>query len=347
VAIPQSPSPPGGPGNGCSKASREGSRLIGGGSERLYVPLSEYPVYITTDELDVVALKGLIAGAAITVETPINAYALALGEPADKPQTLRLRVQNQTNAPVKGTILLSVGDRSAREPVELTLLPAQLTEVALPWPGTRISPTNQYGISLRIRTDAGSLSQRQIVSVARFVKKTITPDGALEDWAGTTPVLLDSDQLKTGVDLSQYLANPHLERPTGTAVDRRVMARVYTAYDDANVYLAAAVHEEDFSCTAGSPVVFNVQGKQTRLPYANGMPDGLNHVRFAGDSFSFAFGFRDRVPDWGRPMNDPWAWKGHFYDTDYHYVAHTTDEGPVLMRQWGPRSPSSATRRRR
>jgi hypothetical protein len=35
-------------------------------------------------------------------------------------------------------------------------------------------------------------------------------------------------------------------------------------------------------------------------------------------------------------MNDPYAWKGDFYDTDYSYVAHTSTEGDKLIRIWSP-----------
>jgi len=92
------------------------------------------------------------------------------------------------------------------------------------------------------------------------------------------------------------------------------------------------VHEPSLDCPAGKPAV---RGKVT-LPYRTAMPDGLTHIRHAGDAFSFAFGFRDRVTGWGRAMDDPYAWKGHFHDTDYHYVAHVSTEGDQLVRQWGP-----------
>ena len=48
-----------------------------------------------------------------------------------------------------------------------------------------------------------------------------------------------------------------------------------------------------------------------------------------------AFGFRDRFPGEGRQMNDPWAWKGYFCDTDYVYNVHTSTDGDLLIRQWG------------
>lgn len=72
------------------------------------------------------------------------------------------------------------------------------------------------------------------------------------------------------------------------------------------------------------------------LPYRAGFPDGLGHPLLCGDGFAFAFGFRDRVPGWGRQMDDPYAWKGHFYDTDYHYLVHASTDGPMLVRQWAP-----------
>jgi hypothetical protein len=42
------------------------------------------------------------------------------------------------------------------------------------------------------------------------------------------------------------------------------------------------------------------------------------------------------VPGIGRQMDDPWAWKGCFYDTDYSFVAHVSTEGDQLIRIWGP-----------
>jgi hypothetical protein len=35
-------------------------------------------------------------------------------------------------------------------------------------------------------------------------------------------------------------------------------------------------------------------------------------------------------------MDDPWAWKGCFYDTDYSFVAHVSTKGDQLIRIWSP-----------
>ena len=307
---------------------------------KLTVPFTEYPVYLTTDDLDVVALRDRIAGARIENVTAVNLYALSLLEPADRPQSLRVRVENQMNRAVKGTLVLALEGQGKASEVALEIPAAKLVEVAVPWPGVKASPQNEYAITLTARTDAGAAECRQILAAARFIKRTITVDGSLDDWKGATPVLLDSDRLASGIDLTQYLLNPHLERPTGTPEKKRIVARVYTAYDDANVYVAAEVNEDELRCPAGEPAVRGRgQGAKVTLPYKNGMPDGLGHIRYAGDCLMIAFGFRDRVPGWGRPMDDPYAWKGHFYDTDYHYVAHVSKDGDQLMRQWAADTP--------
>jgi hypothetical protein len=89
-----------------------------------------------------------------------------------------------------------------------------------------------------------------------------------------------------------------------------------------------------------STPAFKGRGKdQKELPFRNGMPDGLNYICNQGDAIQFGFGFRDRVPGFGRQMDDPYAWKGHFYDTDYAYVAHASTDGDMLLRHWRPEGP--------
>ncbi|MBE3069301.1 MAG: hypothetical protein IMZ66_03595, partial [Planctomycetes bacterium] len=230
---------------------------------RLTVPFTEYPVYVVTDALDVVELRRRIAEAEIAGATPVNLYALSLAEPADRPQTLGVRVENQLNRPVRGTLVLDVGDGPARAEVEFVIPPARLLEIPVAWPGVKVSPENEYPVTLTARTDAGNLIRRQTLAVARFARRTVTVDGDLKDWAGAEAVRLDSDHLSGGADLTALLLNPNLERPAAAPAKQRVVARVFTAYDDANVYLAAEVHEPSLDCPAGKPAV---RGSVT-LPY--------------------------------------------------------------------------------
>lgn len=327
-------------------------RPIQPGPHGLTVPFTEAPVYITTDALSVIELRNKIASARIEHVTPVNLYALSLEQDASQRQELGVRIENQLNRPIDGILRLTDG-HGLQQMQAFSLAAGRLGEVKIQWPGVKASAENQYGVTLTAeiappegwpakKQEPGhasgavmSVTRQQILSVARFVKRTITIDGKLDDWQGVAPVLLDSDQLQGGVDPSQYLLNPHLDAPTASPAGKRIVARVYTAYDDANVYLAAAVNEDEFKCTAGEPVVKGRRENQVTLPWKNGLPGGLNHITLIGDAFQFSFGFRDRVPGYGRQMDDVWAWKGEIYDADYDYVAHASTEGDKLIRIWG------------
>ncbi|MEI6519130.1 MAG: hypothetical protein WCO98_03705 [bacterium] len=317
----------------------------------LTVPLTASPVYITSDKLSVVELRQQIAGAGIDKITPVNMYAQSLAQPANLPQTLTVRIENQMNTDISGSLILKIGGKDAGT-TPFVIDSGKLADVAVAWPGVELSANNQYGITLTAETatvvatktpQLASVQARkltivtatQLIQAASFNKRTIKMDGTLDSWKGITPVILDSSVIARGFDLTQYLLNPGMEKPTGTAANQRIVARVYTAYDDKNVYLATAVNEDSFKCSAGQPVIKGRGETKIELPYKEGMPGGLNYVINCGDVFQFSFGFCDHVPGYGRQMDDPWAWKGMFYDTDYCYVAHTSTEGDQLIRLWG------------
>ena len=311
---------------------------------RLVLPFTSAPVYITSETLSVIELRDRVAGARIENVTPLNMYALSLGDTPTQLQKLSVRIENQLNRPVRGVLRLKVNGVAEETATPFSIDAARLAEVRIAWPATPVSASNQYGITLSAQLEANPgakpaaaavVARQQIVSMARFVKRSITVDGSLDDWQGVTPVLLDSRQLKNEIDLSQYLLNPGLEKPAGDANDRRIVARIYTAYDDANVYVAAAVQEDALKCDAGQPAVKGRRETRVTLPYQNGMPGGVNHVVNTGDVLQLSFGFRDRVPGYGRQMDDPYAWKGSFYDTDASYVAHVSTAGDQLIRLWG------------
>jgi hypothetical protein len=174
------------------------------------------------------------------------------------------------------------------------------------------------------------------LAVARFEKHTVHLTGALSDWADLTPVSFDSNQVQTADKNAGSLLNPNKKPESENAESKRMTGLVYTAYDDDYVYLGAAVHENQFRCSAGQPYISVWGNLATTLPYLQGEPDGLRYVTECGNVLQFSFGFRDRVPSIGRQIEDPWAWKGTFYDTDYSYVAHSSANGDQLIRIWGP-----------
>jgi len=301
---------------------------------KLVLPFAANPVYVTSDTLSVLQLRQRVGSGRIAHVTPVNMYALSLTKPADQPQQLAVRVENQLNVDITGTLDLKIPGVAALASARFVIPAGKLAEVPVGWPGVAIDDGNRYGIALAAKLDPspaiGELDPvivSQSVSVASFAKRTINIAGTLDNWKGLVPVtLLDSGKNK--VDLTQYYLNPNKKPPTGTTgIEKAPGIKVYTAYDDQNVYIA--IDGLGTQCTAGQPW-------KAGLPYLKGVPDGLDYISLCGDYAQLAFGFRERVPGIGRQMDDPYAWKGQFYDTDYLYSAHTSTTGDVLNREWGP-----------
>lgn len=301
---------------------------------RLVLPFGESVVWLTTESLGIVEFRKRIAEARMKNLTAVNAYALSLMRPAHEAQTLGVRLENQLNRTVSGTCTLARADDGQRRSTDFTIPAGRLAEVGIEWPAGDIKQQARHNISLELQTDSGTFRYDQDVALARFAKRSITTDGRLDDWEGVLPVWIDSFSQDGRVDPTRALLNPgKIETHEGTGGE--VSLRVYTAYDAEHVYIAAAVREDTLQCRSGEPVTRRGPDGTVTLPYRMGEPEGLEHIRFCGDAFIFAFGMRDRVPEWGRQMDDPWAWKGHFNDTDYQYIAHSSTKGPQLIRQWG------------
>ncbi len=303
---------------------------------KLVVPLGEYPVYLLSNDLDVVALRKRVADGRIEGMPPVAISACSLTDGNSPGRTLTVRVENELNEPVAGVLHCRVSGASVESTSPFSIPAARLADVTIPWPGGSASGANRWKVTLRAVTPRGSVTRQQSIQSARFAKQAVRFTGSLNDWQGLTPVSIDSQTLPGDADLTQYVLNPSLARPAAGAPGKRVRARVFTAYDADQVYIGAAVEEDALHNSAGTPATRLHNGQTITLPYTAGVPDGLDHITNLGDCFSFSFGFRERVPDWGRQMNDLWAWKGHFYDTDYHYVANVSAQGDMLMRQWGP-----------
>jgi len=301
---------------------------------KLTVPFGEKVVWFTSTHLDVASFRERLEDARLDGLTAVNVSALSLLSPAAHGQALGVRLENQLNRDVRGTLTLTRQADGVERTVPVTLSAGRLQEIAVEWPVGNLPAQSRYSVTLTLKTDAGDVTRQQEVAVARFLKRSITVDGKLNDWADALPVLMDSAQSEGKLDPTLALLNPGRVK-TESGDGGRVVLRVYTAYDDQNVYVAAAVREKQLLSRAGQPVTRRGRSETVELPYRMGEPSGLEHIRFCGDAFFFAFGLRDRVPGWGRQMDDPWAWKGHFYDTDYHYAVHTSSTGPQLVRQWG------------
>ena len=312
---------------------------------KLILPLKGAPIYLTTENLGVLEFRDRIQLGVIRRVTPVNFYAFSLQKPASERQDLSVRIENQINRYVQGTLVLRTTGSDETSSARFELQGGELAEVQVPWPAVPVSADNRYPVTLTVHFDNdyndlgeafAPINQRQVISVATFAKRTVRFTGKVSDWDGLTPVTVDSDFYRQSADPTASLLNPNAARKPDEATPKRIVGQVFTAYDDDSVYLGVEVHENQFHCSAGEPVVKTVGNSTVTLPYKEGVPDGLDFITQCGDVFQFGFGFRDRVPGIGRQMGDPWAWKGAFYDTDYSFVAHPSTDGDKLLQLWGP-----------
>ncbi|MBE0653797.1 MAG: hypothetical protein IH594_08360, partial [Bacteroidales bacterium] len=309
-------------------------REIIAGEEYLEVPLSEYPVYLVTEDLGVFDFQKLISNGRIDGITAVNIYATSLTMPQDAEQVIHLRVDNHLNHELPGVVgILNLGRSVASSSVSLH---PGLNEVFIPAPDLHANENDQIPLKISFQSEGYKYEHLQTIQRAIIARGSRRVDGNLEDWKGVNPVNIDSEALKGGIDLTRYLFNPALEKPVkDLSAASRVAARVYASYDEDFIYFAAEVFEDTLLNNAGKPAFIN----GIESGYELGMPGGLTHPRYTGDCIMLGFGFRDRVPGKGRQMDDPLAWKGHFYDTDYLYLAYPSDQGDQLIRQWGAETP--------
>jgi hypothetical protein len=242
-------------------------------------------------------LRDRIARAIIQHVTPVNLYALSLIQGAEQKQTLSVRIENQLNRPVKGMLTLRINRSREQTSAHFAIEAGGFAEVQIGWPGVLVSVENRYSITLTARLDDDESQSPdskfplvvldQWIAVAKFVKQTINLSGSLDDLKGMIPVMMDSQAFENGSDPTRYLLNPTLEQSVGAPDHPRVVGRVYTAYDDTDLYLAAVVHEDQFRCLAGQPVSIGQNTTKITLPYKEGMPDGLHYITTRGNVFQF------------------------------------------------------------
>ncbi|MGK7392935.1 MAG: hypothetical protein ACNS62_00115, partial [Candidatus Cyclobacteriaceae bacterium M3_2C_046] len=295
---------------------------------RLILPLGQYPVYLVTNQLSIMEMYERIKKATILKVTPVNVYATSFTKDPSKPQKLRVRCKNQINNELE--LQLTLKSNGLKEAVsKKEILPAaELTDVLVDWPGVPVSPDNLYEVvfdgTYSLNGKKERFIQKQTLQQAVFANKAIQIDGDSKDWSEVVPVTL---HVVSEADEAKYLLNPHLS--PAEIKQETATAKLFTAYDDHYVYLCLKGW--------GHETTIGTEARTGLSLWKKGLPDGLDYPADCGDVLQISFGFRERVPHIGRQLNDPFAWKGHYYDTDYQYAIYKDADGEDhVMRQWGP-----------
>ena len=288
---------------------------------QLIVPFGPSPVYLLSDQLSVAELRRRIAEATIEHVTAVNATISALPAPPNESPGVTVRVQNQLNRVVSGTVTLQGPDRWTFEPPSrwLRLDPAEVADLEFRHVLGPRADDSLYPLTVLVRTDAGHTRTRQVVTTAAVRRLTPVVDGKLDEWPGIPAGRLDSRLVTQRRDFAEYLLNPQLA-PLPPTSEAHVVVDSRVAYDRDNVYVAFAVQEPGSSNSS------------------DGDPSGVSNLPTScGDCFELAFGFGRRSDDDYRPPTDPWFWKGCVRDADYELLLFRNSKGqPVLLSAFRP-----------
>ncbi|MCS6859636.1 MAG: hypothetical protein NZT92_04875 [Abditibacteriales bacterium] len=293
--------------------------------KQLRVPLSAVPIYLIS-KLPIQTFAERVSAAQLEDLTPIALQLLPLTEPPDRAAKLVVRVQNQLNRPVTGTLSLNlpIGWSVQQTKYPFALEVGEMKHIPFDLLGAIAHRDNVYAVSVTAEVDRKKHERAQIVQVAAAVHGSVVIDGDLSDWADAYPLQLDYEQLTHPDAYARALFNPRSQRPAPTGIKRQVSARVYTKWDEQYFYFAAEVVEPELRQDAA-------------LAPNTGRKDFWN-----GDAVQLVFSRRERAADDYHAAGDPWRWKGAFRDSEFGFAAMAAQEGWAVVRLFAPGAPFRA-----
>lgn len=239
---------------------------------RLKIPFTNSPVYLITNELSKQEFISRIENAEIKTRQPIVFQELPLLKSYDSIQKLRIRVENMLNSNISGVLSTSSLNYSHNSSIWFMVDANAKRNIELLWKPVSNINSNSYPIIITLKTGDKLITRRCKLQSNRFVKKTLLPDGNLSDWSGIYPLLIQDNNT---VEL------PHNKTNKRPEFQNRM--QLYTAYDSANIYLAAAVNEQSFEATSTHTILqfFNQDNNK----------DITNQKQCIQDAFFFSFCF--------------------------------------------------------
>ncbi len=209
---------------------------------RITIPVNDHGFFLRANGApgSFAALLDALQHARVEGLQPVEIIAHDPTAPIDTHPTLRLSVHNVLPQPVSGTLTVKLGALSLAYPTKLTLAPHERQEIAVRITGGAPTPTNGYPLNVTFTGKDGTALHAETMHANVIVRKTITVDGNLDDWAGAYPQTISSDgSLKRTLEESAW--TPY--KPFDTAANKG-LATGYLAYDDNNLYFAAKIADD-------------------------------------------------------------------------------------------------------
>jgi hypothetical protein len=208
---------------------------------KIIVPLNDLGYFLRTDGSSgsFAKLTDELARARIDGYAPVEIIAADPTAPIDKKPTMKLRLTNVLNRPIRGTISVQLGELSIELPGQSIRLEAnQTAEVLLRVVGGRANENNGYPLSVDFDAGAdGKAQHHELMRVNAMSKRTIAIDGRLDDWQGVIPQPVgDGQRIGRSLTEAAYLPFQKVEESHGPGA-----ATAWLAWDQDHFYFAARV----------------------------------------------------------------------------------------------------------
>jgi len=179
---------------------------------------------------------------------PLAKACCDLTAPIGQKPTLRLKLTNVLNRPVKGNLSVRLGALQVEAPAEVNFGPQETKEVPVRVTGGQPEPSNLYPLTMVFDAGPDGISTHQEDMHCNVIaKRTITVDGKIDDWGGVLPQIVN-DAWQAAPTMAEAAWWPM--RTFDTSV-KQGTAIAYVAADDTHFYFAAKV--ADSTPDAGMP----------------------------------------------------------------------------------------------
>ena len=169
---------------------------------------------------------------------PLAKACCDMTEPIGQKPTLRLRLTNVLNRPVKGRLAVKLSKLEVYAPAELSFGPHETRDVPVRVTGGQHEPSNTYPLSVVFTAgEDGQSTHEEDMHCNVIARRSIQVDGKLDDWEGALPQTI-SDSGQSALTMAEACWWPMRTYDKSVA---KGTATGYVAADGEFFYFAAKV----------------------------------------------------------------------------------------------------------